>query len=121
MSVKSQSVFCYDELETTDLHFTASIVFEILFYFSADLNHRTMKGEDQLPIHFAAKHDSVEVFDLLVKLGADPLARDANGKTPFYLAAEAGKLKENILEGCRLGRGSKEAQFLFCSNFKDIS
>ena len=53
-----------------------------------------MKGEEQLPIHYAAKYGAIAAFNLLVKLGANPLARDGMGRTPFYLAAAAGKYKK---------------------------
>ena len=56
----------------------------------ANYNHSTIAGEEQLPIHYAARYDSREAFGILLDKGADPLARDAMGKTPLFLAAEAG-------------------------------
>ena len=63
----------------------------MLTLFSANINHRTVTGEEQLPIHYAARYDSKDAFGILLEKGADPLARDAMGKTPLFLAAEAGK------------------------------
>lgn len=56
----------------------------------ADINHRTIEGEGQCPIHFAAKHNSVQAFHTLMDNGADPLIRDDKNKTPFFVAAHAG-------------------------------
>ena len=58
----------------------------------ADVNHKTINGEGQRPIHFAAKYDATQAFDLLMALGANPLERDDNNRTPFFLAAESGKM-----------------------------
>ena len=59
----------------------------------ADMNHRTIKGEGQLPIHYATKFDAVEAFEALMELGSDPLIRDHRDRTPFFLAAEAGNTR----------------------------
>lgn len=57
----------------------------------ANIYHRTMKGEQQSVIHYAAKYDAVDVFILLVKLGANPLERDCKERTPLFVAAESGQ------------------------------
>jgi len=56
-----------------------------------NLNHRTMKGEGQTPMHYASKYDSIESFDILLKHGSNPLERDDTGRTPMFLAAEYGQ------------------------------
>lgn len=63
----------------------------MLVFISADINHRTLRGEEQTAIHYAAKFDSLECFQLLIDHGANPLVRDAQYRTPFFLAAERGK------------------------------
>ena len=52
--------------------------------------HRSLKGEGQMAIHFAAKSGSVDAFNILVKNGANPLEKDERNRCPFYLAAERG-------------------------------
>lgn len=54
-----------------------------------------MKGEQQSVIHYAAKYDAVDVFILLVKLGANPLERDCKERTPLFVAAESGTFNTN--------------------------
>lgn len=61
-----------------------------LLHNEADINHRTLRGEEQTAIHYAAKFDSLECFQLLIDHGANPLVRDAQYRTPFFLAAERG-------------------------------
>lgn len=56
----------------------------------ANIKHRTMKGQEQTALHFAAKFDALEVFIALMKHGAHPFVLDAKRRTPFFLAAEYG-------------------------------
>ena len=46
--------------------------------------------QGQQPIHFAAKYNAVEAFENLIQLGANPIARDSQARTPFFVAASAG-------------------------------
>ncbi|XP_057289662.1 uncharacterized protein LOC130612375 [Hydractinia symbiolongicarpus] len=64
---------------------------EWLLQHGANISHRTIKGEEQSAIHFAAKYDAVDAFGMLIKFGANPLERDAKERTPFFVAAEAGQ------------------------------
>ena len=48
-------------------------------------------GEDQTPIHYAAKNDAVNSLKVLVKLGSNLNCRDFKKRTPLQLAAELGK------------------------------
>ncbi|XP_057290140.1 uncharacterized protein LOC130612805 [Hydractinia symbiolongicarpus] len=57
----------------------------------SNIDHRTIKGEEQSAIHFAAKYDAVDAFGMLIKFGANPLERDAKERTPFFVAAEEGQ------------------------------
>lgn len=40
------------------------------------------------PLHFAVLYHALECAKLLMTVGADPLARDHDGQTPFDLAQE---------------------------------
>ena len=60
-------------------------------FLKADINHKTMAGQGQSPIHFAAKHNGVDAFQALVDRGANPLTRDDQSRTPFFVAAHSGK------------------------------
>ena len=63
-----------------------------IFSFLADISRRTIANESQLLIHYAAKYNAIDCFDLLLEYGADPLAEDGSGQTPMFLAAQFGKL-----------------------------
>lgn len=56
----------------------------------ANRNHRTMNGEGQYLIHYAAKYDALEVIKALLDDDVDPLTRDDQNRTAFSLAAELG-------------------------------
>lgn len=45
----------------------------------------------QLPLHFAARKNRIEMVALLMDLGADPMGRDASGVTPLHVAASQGQ------------------------------
>jgi ankyrin repeat protein len=47
--------------------------------------------EDVTPLHRAANHSSIEINDLLLKVGADPRATDGDGDTPLSAAAGHGR------------------------------
>ena len=47
-------------------------------------------GEDQTPIHYAAKNNAVASLKILLKLGANLNDRDYKQRTPIFLAAENG-------------------------------
>ena len=54
---------------------------------SSALNQRMSRNEDhQLPLHFATRRNRPEMVDLLIELGADPLAVDGSG---YFAAAYA--------------------------------
>ena len=52
-----------------------------------------METQGQQPIHFAAKYNAVDAFEALIHLGADPIVRDSQARTPFFVAAAAGFLQ----------------------------
>lgn len=58
----------------------------------ANMSHRTINGEEQLPLHFAARYDCVDAFTTLMNFGANPLERDGQGRTPLFVAAELGNV-----------------------------
>lgn len=65
------------------------------FCFLANLNQRTIANESQTLLHFAAKYNAVECFDLLMEYGADPDDEDGNGQTALFVAAQYGKCWRN--------------------------
>jgi len=56
----------------------------------ADISRRTIAKESQSLIHYAAKYNAIDCFDLLLAHGADPLAEDGSGQTPMFLGAQFG-------------------------------
>ena len=62
-----------------------------LFYVPADLSACTY-GENQTPIHYAAKNDADSALKELINIGADVNCRDYKQRTPLHVAAELGKL-----------------------------
>ena len=56
----------------------------------ADIRARTMKGEEQYPIHFAAKYNSMDALELLLQKGAKPDVLDGRLRTPLHVVAEQG-------------------------------
>lgn len=57
--------------------------------FIADI-HRKTKGENQTPMHYAAKSNAVEAINTLMELGASILDRDYKDQMPLFVAADAG-------------------------------
>ena len=49
-----------------------------------------MKGEEQYPIHYAAKYNNIEALELLIRKGATPHILDRKLRTPLHVAAEQG-------------------------------
>ena len=60
------------------------------FLFAANPNHKTIEGEGQYPIHFAAKYNATHCIEYLVSIGCNPNQRDDMLRTPLYVAAEYG-------------------------------
>ena len=50
------------------------------------------KGENQTPMHYAAKNNATSTLKTLLNLGAFINARDYKMRTPLFVAAESGKL-----------------------------
>jgi hypothetical protein len=63
------------------------------FYLSitADLGALTY-GENQTPVHYAAKNDADNALQELINIGADVNCRDYKQRTPLHVAAELGML-----------------------------
>ena len=60
------------------------------FPITASISAKTT-GEDQSPIHYAAKNNAIASMKMLLKLGANINDRDYKKRTPILLAAENGK------------------------------
>ena len=60
------------------------------FPITASINAKTT-GEDQSPIHYAAKNNAIASMKMLLKFGANINDRDYKQRTPILLAAENGK------------------------------
>ena len=61
-----------------------------MIYIPASFDART-DGENQTPLHYAAKNNSVEALKTLLRLGANLNVRDYKDRTPLFVAAENGK------------------------------
>lgn len=59
------------------------------------MDQRTIANESQTLLHFAAKYNAIECFDLLMERGADPDEEDGNGQTPLFVAAQYGECLMN--------------------------
>ena len=68
-----------------------------------------MKGE-LTPLHIATAGNNVRMAQTLLRRGADPLLKDANGWSPLMYALEAGRLEliSAMLEGVRTDQLSNE-------------
>ncbi len=58
------------------------------------LGWRQPNGRDMTPLHVAAKRGNAAVFTALLEAGADPTARDVEGRTPLDHAGEQKALQE---------------------------
>ncbi|XP_071503565.1 uncharacterized protein [Diadema antillarum] len=80
-----------DSYGRTPLHVAATVNFpgmvENLLDRGADIEYAT-KGENQTPLHYAARNDACKTLRSLVKRGASLQARDYKGRTPLQVAAE---------------------------------
>ncbi|XP_071485683.1 uncharacterized protein [Diadema antillarum] len=80
-----------DSFGRTPLHVAAAVNFpemvEILLDYGADIEYAT-KGENQTPLHYAARNDACKTLRALIKRGATLRSRDYKGRTPLQVAAE---------------------------------
>ncbi|KAJ8306386.1 hypothetical protein KUTeg_016931 [Tegillarca granosa] len=102
-----------DNYGRSPLHVAAAVDYPemvvLLIENGANKEART-KGEEQTPVHYAAKNDACISLRTLIKLECDyKTVRDYKGRTPLHLAAELGKLKycTNLLE-------KKRRESLYC-------
>ena len=78
-----------DKFGRAPLHVAAaanySEMVEFLLVKGADISLRT-RGEEQQPIHFAAKNDAVASLEVLINFGADTTCKDYKGRTPLQVS-----------------------------------
>ena len=80
-----------DKFGRAPLHVAAAANYgemvEFLLTNGADINLRT-RGEEQQPIHFAAKNDAVMSLQVLINFGADTTGKDYKGRTPLQVSEQ---------------------------------
>ena len=64
---------------------------QLLISIVASYDVRT-DGENQTPLHYAAKNNAVEAMKTLLRLGANLNVRDYKDRTPLFVSAENGKI-----------------------------
>ena len=64
-------------------------IFKILLRHRASISLRTMLAH-QTPLHVAAANGQDTIVKLLLRAGADPEARDGNGRLPIHCATTGG-------------------------------
>ncbi|XP_065055381.1 transient receptor potential cation channel subfamily A member 1-like isoform X4 [Rhopilema esculentum] len=78
----------------TPLHLAAAVDYDEMVEFlvqrGADMNAIT-KGENQTPMHYAAKNNATSTLKTLLNLGAFINARDYKMRTPLFVAAESAR------------------------------
>jgi ankyrin repeat protein/serine/threonine protein kinase len=89
---------------TNEVHYLA--VLKVLLAHGADVNAR-MQG-DQTPLHRAAGWGRPQILQALLAAGADPTARDADGKTALDIA----KVSDETRLRAGVGAGRKECEKL---------
>lgn len=70
-----------------------------MFVYVANPHART-NGEQQTPIHYAAKFNAVDSVKYLIQIGAKVWDRDYKERTPLFLAAEYGAYPNNCIYEC---------------------
>ncbi|XP_066934970.1 uncharacterized protein [Clytia hemisphaerica] len=82
-----------DQYGRTPLHLAAAVNYEEMVAFiianGADITAKT-EGEEQTPLHYAARYDSVEAMKVLIQAGAMIDGVDFLNRTPLHVAAETG-------------------------------
>ena len=59
------------------------------------MNQTTIANEGQKAIHYAAKHNIVRAMQILIEYGASPVEKDAQLRTPLFVAAKNGNETSN--------------------------
>ena len=60
-----------------------------LIFFLANLGSKS-QGEEQTPMHYAAKNNAAASLKIMLRLGAHINDRDYKRRTPLFVAAESG-------------------------------
>ena len=86
--MKGANVNQSDNFGRTPLHVASAVNFPEMVSFllenEADINSRTY-GEEQTPIHYAAKNDAVDSLKVLLQLGANIEDKDYKHRSPLQV------------------------------------
>lgn len=88
LSLTGADVNQSDKFGRSPLHVASAVDYAemVEFLIQNGANHKAVtNGENQYPIHYAAKNDAVKSIRMLLAYGADINARDHKNRTPLQV------------------------------------
>lgn len=84
-------LYSYSVFSEVNKGYFIVVVFKLYYFLkiSADKEAKSF-GEEQTPLHYAAKNDAVDSLKALIKIGCNMEVRDSKLRTPLQVAAELG-------------------------------